>query len=289
MESKKWWEHLKPFRLAPDWKIVWNKLRDIEPDEVGLDDDAWLYTFVQDMTYIITEHTFRENKKTVKHTLAIDLGWYPEGDINGCYHLAAILDDDWKAPILEMETRSTKKAADTMELWMFEIFANWKTREYSAHTKSQEAVMIRPFKNSDLQEVMEIWLHTNLQAHSFIPKAYWKNNYDMVQNMLPKAELYVCEDAQSGRILGFIGLTDQYIAGIFVREDAQSKGIGKQLLDHVKAHRPGLSLNVYQKNERAVRFYQRERFAVQSEQIEEITGEKELVMVWESQDRVHFG
>ena len=149
--------------------------------------------------------------------------------------------------------------------------------------------MIRPFKDSDLQEVMEIWLHTNLQAHSFIPETYWKSNYDMVRDMLPKAELYVSEEAQSGRILGFIGLTDQYIAGIFVREDAQSKGIGKQLLDHVKARRPGLSLSVYQKNERAVRFYQRERFTVQSEQMEEITGEKELVMIWESREGVHFG
>lgn len=128
MDSEKWWKQLKPFRLAPNWKIMWNKLKDIEPDHVKEDDDAWLFTFVEDMTYITTEYTYKENKKNMKHTLAIDLGWYPEGDRNGCYHLAAILDNNWDKPILEMKTRSTQKVADTIELWLFETLLNWENR-----------------------------------------------------------------------------------------------------------------------------------------------------------------
>lgn len=50
-------KQLKPFRLAPNWKIMWNKLKDIEPDNVK-EDDAWLFTFVKNMTYITTEYTF---------------------------------------------------------------------------------------------------------------------------------------------------------------------------------------------------------------------------------------
>lgn len=64
----------------------------------------------------------------MKHTLAIDLGCYPEGDRNGCYHLAAILDNNWDKPILEMKTRSTQKVADTIELWLFETLLNWENR-----------------------------------------------------------------------------------------------------------------------------------------------------------------
>ena len=71
-----------------------------------------------------------------------------------------------------------------------------------------------------------------------------------------------------------------YIAGIFVKESARSKGIGKQLLDYAKERKTKLSLSVYQKNRRAVRFYQREHFIIQAENIDNETNEKEFKMVW---------
>ena len=43
-----------------------------------------------------------------------------------------------------------------------------------------------------------------------------------------------------------------------------------------------LQLNVYQKNVRAMSFYQREGFTIQSEEMDEFTREKEYVMNWES-------
>lgn len=140
--------------------------------------------------------------------------------------------------------------------------------------------MIREYKNSDLNHVMKIWLDTNVKSHSFIAEEYWIGNYDVVKEMLPKAELYVYENDKSNRIEGFIGLTDNYIAGIFVEDGVQSKGIGKQLLDYVKTFKSSLSLNVYQKNERAIRFYQREQFLIHSENTDENTNENEFIMMW---------
>ena len=143
-----------------------------------------------------------------------------------------------------------------------------------------EVIMIREFREKDLDIIMQIWVETNMQAHNFIPKEYWINNYDMVKNMLPQAEVYVYEDDETNQIDGFIGLADDYIAGIFVRTGVQSKGIGKQLLDHVKCIKPCLNLSVYEKNKRAIRFYQREKFMVQSKSVDENTNEKELEMSW---------
>ena len=85
---------------------------------------------------------------------------------------------------------------------------------------------------------------------------------------------------EQGQIKGFVGLDGEYIAGIFVREKEQSLGIGKQLLDFVKSLKGQLKLNVYQKNERAIQFYLREEFSIQSESLDSNTGEKELIMVW---------
>ena len=138
--------------------------------------------------------------------------------------------------------------------------------------------MIRTFRESDLSAVMKIWLDTNIKAHNFISKEYWTSNYEMVKEILPKAEIYVYEDYATNLINGFIGLTDSYIVGLFVKETAQSKGIGKQLLDHVKSIKFNMSLSVYQENIRAVYFYQNEEFNIQRENVDENTGQKEYIM-----------
>lgn len=138
--------------------------------------------------------------------------------------------------------------------------------------------MIRKYADSDIDTVMQIWLNTNIHAHSFISLDYWKNNFDVVKEMLPRAEIYVHEIDSANTIDGFIGLNDDYIEGIFIKEAAQSKGVGKQLLDHVKKVKSALRLNVYQKNKRAIQFYLREEFSIQSESLDSNTGEKEFIM-----------
>ena len=143
--------------------------------------------------------------------------------------------------------------------------------------------MIRKFETQDLDTVMQIWLHGNLDAHAFIPASFWTGHFEIVRNMLPQAELYVHENEAPRQIDGFIGLTENHIEGIFVAKAARSKGIGKALLDYVKSRRPRLTLGVYQKNERALAFYRREKFVVQSEGIDEDTNEAEIQMLWTRQ------
>ena len=140
--------------------------------------------------------------------------------------------------------------------------------------------MIRKLQKADINRVADIWLKTNLKAHFFIPEQYWISNYEFVKEMLPQAEVYVYEDDKM--IQGFIGINDEYIEGIFVSDEMQSRGIGKMLLDYIKDKKDRLQLKVYQKNVRAMSFYQREGFTIQSEEMDEFTREKEYVMKWES-------
>ena len=140
--------------------------------------------------------------------------------------------------------------------------------------------MIRRLQKVDINRVADIWLKTNLEAHDFIPGQYWTSNYEAVKKMLPQAEVYVYEDNKI--IQGFVGVRDEYIEGIFVSGKMQSHGIGKALLDYIKDKKARLQLNVYQKNVRAMSFYQREGFTIQSEGLDEFTGEKEYVMEWNS-------
>lgn len=138
--------------------------------------------------------------------------------------------------------------------------------------------MIRNFKNSDIERIMELWLKTNIGAHSFVKEEYWKDNFDAVREMIPNATIYIWEE--EGTIQGFIGLINSYIAGIFISDLKQSKGIGLSLLNYVKKSNDSLSLKVYKKNSRAVKFYLREGFNIVNEEVDENTGEEEFSMHW---------
>ena len=138
--------------------------------------------------------------------------------------------------------------------------------------------MIKKFKNDEFDKIAILWLETNISTHNFINEDYWKVQFDNVKEMLPQAELFIYEEDEE--LQGFVGVIDNYIAGIFVSKNIQSKGIGKSLLDHVKTLRNELSLNVYKKNERAVTFYERESFEIKEHRIDENTNEVEYLMLW---------
>ena len=140
--------------------------------------------------------------------------------------------------------------------------------------------MIRRMGEGDLEAVAAIWLDANREAHDFIPASYWLGHFEEVRTALAQAEVWVFEAEAWAEISGFIGLQEDYIAGIFVRREARSGGVGRQLLDHVKAGRRQLRLQVYRKNSRATGFYRREGFRVLEEGVDPETGEAELLMEW---------
>lgn len=138
--------------------------------------------------------------------------------------------------------------------------------------------MIRTFQMEDIDNIMKIWLETNIEAHDFIPPSYWVNNYNMVKEMLPRASIYVYE--MDKQIVGFIGMVDTYIEGIFVAKKYQSQGIGRQLISYAKESHASLTLQVYQKNTSSVSFYKKENFKIMEEKMDAQTKEKELLMTW---------
>lgn len=146
--------------------------------------------------------------------------------------------------------------------------------------------MIRELQKTDIDTVSQIWLDANRDAHDFIPAEYWENNFFPVKKMLLQAEVYVYMDECKNEIEGFVGLDQEYIAGIFVRKEARSGGIGKALLDFVKEKKQELTLNVYRKNERAVRFYEREGFQIIDRTVDKSTDEKEYLMKWKGKGSI---
>ena len=138
-------------------------------------------------------------------------------------------------------------------------------------------MLIRKFQPADLDQVMQIWLDGNRQAHPFIDPSYWDEHYSAVREALQQAEVIVAE--RNSQIVGFAGMQDDYLAGIFVQESFQHQGIGGQLLRAIKQTHPSISLNVYLTNKQAVHFYQGQGFKIINEQADE-TGQQEYLMNW---------
>lgn len=138
--------------------------------------------------------------------------------------------------------------------------------------------MIRKLEEKDINEVMNIWLETNIKAHNFVPEQYWENNIENVKNEILKAEVYVYEKEK--KIVGFVGIVKDYVAGIFVTKDMQNNGIGKQLINKCKEKHNELTLEVYEKNKNAINFYKKEGFYIISQNIDDQTKEIELCMKW---------
>lgn len=138
--------------------------------------------------------------------------------------------------------------------------------------------IIRKFYEPDLESVMKIWYDGNLEAHDFIDASYWKRNYSYVSRMLPKVEVYVYE--VDGKVVGFIGFDEGYVAGLFVQADYRGFGIGERLFNYIKEENDFFTLHVFEKNKAAVRFYEKMGMRRHQTEVNEDLGEVEYYMYY---------
>jgi putative acetyltransferase len=121
---------------------------------------------------------------------------------------------------------------------------------------SGQAVRIRPFSVADQQAVLEIWLEASKVGHPFLaPDDLTRQQALVAEVYLPNSETWVAEI--EGRIVGFIGLLESFIGGLFVAPDAHGKGIGRHLIVHAHHLKGPLTVEVYADNPIAPSFYRR--------------------------------
>ncbi len=136
----------------------------------------------------------------------------------------------------------------------------------------------RPKNLDDLEKIMDIWLESNLEAHSFIAGTYWQDNYEYARELIPKSDLYIAYVA--GEVAGFMGIVDAYIAGIFIGAKYRGQGLGTRLLELGKDNYEKLSLDVYKKNKKAYEFYSKNGFSLVEEKLDGENKEIEYRMSW---------
>ena len=100
------------------------------------------------------------------------------------------------------------------------------------------------------------------RAHNlaFLPVLHTRAEDDAFFTAAVARDAWVAVDADD-RPLAFAVFHDGMLAHLYVHPDAQGQGLGSALLEAAKAAHPkGFSLFVFQRNERARRFYERRGF-----------------------------
>lgn len=133
---------------------------------------------------------------------------------------------------------------------------------------------------TELTAIMTIWLDGNLDAHSFIDGDYWRQHQSEVQSQIKEAEIYVARD--EGEIVGFAGMVDRYLAGIFVKTGYRDDGIGSLLLFALEADYQLIKLDVFEANQKAVHFYDQHGFSLSKTHTDPELNVTELTMKWQA-------
>lgn len=115
---------------------------------------------------------------------------------------------------------------------------------------------IRPYTPKDRDRLVEIWHQASRVGHPFLSEQDLSEQKVLVRDIyLPKAENWVATDA--GEPLGFVGLLDCFVGGLFVHPSAHGRGVGRALIEHAAQLKGQLDVEVYAINVGALEFYQR--------------------------------
>ena len=144
---------------------------------------------------------------------------------------------------------------------------------------------IRPVGTGDTDAVADVFLSA-LASMTYLPELYTdtETRAFIKDILLPNNEVWVADDA--GEVIGFVGFGQNSIRHLWVRQDAQNRGIGTALLNVAKGRCPdGLRLSVFQQNVGARRLYERNGFVLtelrDGHHNEE--NEPDAIYVWEPQ------
>lgn len=141
--------------------------------------------------------------------------------------------------------------------------------------------MIRPARPGDYDRLVNLWLESLGNTQPRLSDSYLSSVIDeMRQVRLPRSETFVIE--ADDRILGFISILDGYVLSFHVAPAFRSRGLGRQLLDHMKAKHEALTLDVLSGNKQAISFYVREGFAPTGRRMHE-SGHEVTSMEWKRQ------
>ncbi len=146
-----------------------------------------------------------------------------------------------------------------------------------------KTLKLRPYTSADEDAAIALWQRTWQHAYPQLDFAarvpWWHTRWR--DELVPAARITVAE--QNGTLAGFVTVDSAgYLDQIVVAPEAWGSPVARALLDEAKRISPtGLELLVNQDNERAIRFYKKNGFAVSGTDTNPRSGAALYRMRWE--------
>lgn len=116
-------------------------------------------------------------------------------------------------------------------------------------------MQIRQATPHDHPALQELWLRSVQATHTFLTNKDIERLYPLVRDhALPALELWLIT-ADSGEIMGFMGLDGNKLEAIFLDPPFFRQGAGKHLLKHAEQLKGYLTVDVNEQNPEAIQFY----------------------------------
>jgi GNAT superfamily N-acetyltransferase len=134
---------------------------------------------------------------------------------------------------------------------------------------------IRPARTEEYDEVARVWMNswasTGLEEASNFLLAKLRTRIRLeVENGW---SLFVADDGGTLAAMLALHLPDRYLDQLFVTPEYQGQNLGTRLLAFTRQHLPDeIWLRCVRENEKAWRWYEREGFVFEKEQVEPMTG-----------------
>jgi putative acetyltransferase len=144
--------------------------------------------------------------------------------------------------------------------------------------------ILRPYRDSDEDAAIALWLKTWQQAYPSIDFAarvpWWRERWR--NELVPKAAIMVAEEDQT--LIGFVTIdASAYLDQLVVAPDRWGSKLGDVLVDEAKRLSPdSITLLVNEDNARAIRFYERNGFVHAGGDVNPTSGRPVLKMQWKA-------
>ncbi len=141
---------------------------------------------------------------------------------------------------------------------------------------------LRRYRDADEDAAIELWRRTWQLAYPSIDFTarlnWWRERWR--KELVPAATVVVAEEGAA--LTGFVTIDAKgYLDQIVAAPEAWGSPLAKLLLDEAKRLSPsGVSLLVNLDNLRAIKFYEKNAFVADGEDVNPTSGRKVLRMVW---------
>lgn len=140
----------------------------------------------------------------------------------------------------------------------------------SAH--ESKLAMIRDFKTTDTDAVVAVWRKASEFAHPFLTETFLDAEAQALREVyLAHAKTQVIEI--EGNVAGFIAMAGNAVAGLFIDPDHHRQGLGRALVDKVRAEHGQLTVEVFKHNAVGRPFYTGYGFEVIDSYVHEPSGQ----------------